>query len=416
MDDAELRNWMAELAPHYLQPSVIDEFVQRVDDEIEAQNPEVAADPSLRRDIDASTSAQLRLIIAAVLSGSDEVTPPPESMALALTVARRGLDLGVLLKIYGVGRMAALRFVNEVIDDVPIDPDAKRAVLVRIWAVVMAWLETTTERLVAAYASEREELNRGALARRADTVHALLAGKPIHIDEASRLLDHPMRRYHTAFVVWTDQMDPPSDILGVLSACARAMAACLGSPRVLSITSGAHELWAWVAHIEEPRVAELREEQIPAGRGLRVAVGSPGYGMAGFTRSHREAQAARGIAVRARVQAPLTVFDAVQVPCLMTDDHETLRALVARELRGLAATGTAATRLRETLLVHYANNCKPAVTAEVLGVHKNTVRYRLDQAADLLGHDLDERRLTVELALISVDTYGDGLLESEPPS
>lgn len=414
MDDAELRNWMAEIAPHYLQPAVIDEFVQRVDDEIEAQSPEVAADSALRRDIDASTRAQLRLIIAAVLSGSDEVTPPPESMALALTVARRGLDLGVLLKIYGVGRMAALRFVNEVIDDMPIDPDHKRALLVRIWDVVMKWLETTTERLIAAYAGEREELTRGALARRAETVHTLLAGKPTHIDEASTVLDHPLRRYHTAFVVWTDQTDPPSDILGRLSACARSIAARLGSPRVLGLTSGAHELWAWVAHTEEQSVAELAAGQTPIGHGLRVAVGSPGYGVAGFTRSHREALAARRIAVHSRAAEPLTLFDTVQVPCLMTDDHETLRVLVARELRGLAARTSAASRLRETLRIYYAHNCTSSSTAEALGLHKNTVRYRLDQAAELLGHNLDQRRLPVELALISVDTYGDTLLEPEP--
>ena len=99
MDTSELDGWIANLAPIYLQPEVIDGFVQRIDDAIAAANPEVAADRELRRDVDASTTAQLRVIVAAIAGGSEEVTPPAESIALALTVARRGMDLRVLLKI-----------------------------------------------------------------------------------------------------------------------------------------------------------------------------------------------------------------------------------------------------------------------------------------------------------------------------
>ena len=93
MDTSELDGWIANLAPIYLQPEVIDGFVQRIDDAIAVANPEVAGDRELRRDVDASTAAQLRVIVAAIAGGSQEVTPPPESVALALTVARRGMDL-----------------------------------------------------------------------------------------------------------------------------------------------------------------------------------------------------------------------------------------------------------------------------------------------------------------------------------
>lgn len=417
MNESEMRAWMAEIAPQYLQPAVVAEFVRRVDDEIEAQSSVVAADPALRREIDASTHAQLRLMIGAVASGSTDITPPPESIALALTVARRGLDLGVLLKFYGVGRMAALRFVNEAIEDLDVEPDVKRALLVHVWGLAMNWLETMTERLVAAYAGEREELTRGALARRVETVRALIDGTSINVDEAARILDHPLRRHHTAFVVWTTQADPPSDILGTLTACARNIAGAVGETRVLSMPSGARELWAWIAHSEDPATSGWTEEQLsehlPAGHGLHVAIGTSGHGVAGFARSHREALAARRIASCAPTPAPVTLYDSVQVACLMTDDRDTLRALVRRELRGLAAPGAVPARLRETLRTYYADNCRPGVTAERLGLHKNTVRYRLDQAAELLGHGLDERRLPVELALVGIDTYGVELLDQE---
>ena len=66
MDTSELDGWIANLAPIYLQPEVIDGFVQRIDDAIAVANPEVAADRELRRDVDASTAAQLRVIVAAI--------------------------------------------------------------------------------------------------------------------------------------------------------------------------------------------------------------------------------------------------------------------------------------------------------------------------------------------------------------
>jgi DNA-binding PucR family transcriptional regulator len=45
------------------------------------------------------------------------------------------------------------------------------------------------------------------------------------------------------------------------------------------------------------------------------------------------------------------------------------------------------------------------MAASGLIVHKNTVRYRLAQAAELIGHLLSERRAHLELALRYLDWY-----------
>lgn len=238
MDTSELDGWIANLAPIYLQPEVIDGFVQRIDDAIAVANPEVAADRELRRDVDASTAAQLRVIVAVIAGGSQEVTPPPESVALALTVARRGMDLRVLLKIYGAGRLAMLGFVDESIEALPIGPELKRALLVRVWGSAMRWLEVTTELLVATYAKERESLARGAFARRSETVHAIVAGEALHSDEVSQILDYPMRRHHTAFVLWTDDTDPAADVLARLDSYARSFVDESNAERVLTLLRG----------------------------------------------------------------------------------------------------------------------------------------------------------------------------------
>jgi DNA-binding PucR family transcriptional regulator len=407
MDTSELDGWIANLAPIYLQPEVIDGFVQRIDDAIAAANPEVAADRELRRDVDASTTAQLRVIVAAIAGGSEEVTPPAESIALALTVARRGMDLRVLLKIYGAGRLAMLGFVDESIEALPIGPELKRALLVRVWGSAMRWLEVTTELLVATYAQERESLARGAFARRSETVHAIVAGEALHSDEASRILDYPMRRHHTAFVLWTDDTDPAADVLARLDSYARSFVDESKGERVLTLPSGARELWSWVAHFDSREWASLDRARISD---LRVAVGAGGYGMEGFARSHREALAAQRVAVRSTGSPGVTVYEDVQVPCLLTDDLDELRALVARELKGLAGTDGVTSRIRNTVRVYYENNCTAAATATALGLHKNTVRYRLDQAEKLLDRSVDQRRLPTELALIALESYGAALL------
>lgn len=407
MDTSEVDGWIAHLAPIYLQPDVIDGFVQRIDDAIAVANPEVAADRELRRDVDASTAAQLRVIVAAIAGGSQEVTPPPESIALVLTVARRGMDLRVLLKIYGAGRLAMLGFVDESIEALPIGPDLKRALLVRVWGSAMRWLEVTTELLVATYAKERESLARGAFARRSETVHAIVAGEALHSEEVSQILDYPMRRHHTAFVLWTDDTDPAADVLARLDSYARSLVDESNGERVLTLPSGAREVWSWVAHFDH---LEWVPRDHVRNADLRVAVGASGYGMEGFARSHREALAAQRVAVRSTGSSPVTVYEDVQVPCLLTDDLDELRALVARELKGLAGTDGVTSRIRNTVRVYYENNCTAAATATVLGLHKNTVRYRLDQAETLLGRSVDQRRLPTELALIALESYGAAVL------
>lgn len=132
--------------------------------------------------------------------------------------------------------------------------------------------------------------------------------------------------------------------------------------------------------------------------------------MEGFARSHREALAAQRVAVRSTGSPGVTVYEDVQVPCLLTDDLDELRALVARELKGLAGTDGVTSRIRNTVRVYYENNCTAAATATALGLHKNTVRYRLDQAETLLGRSVDQRRLPTELALIALESYGAAVL------
>ena len=150
--------------------------------------------------------------------------------------------------------------------------------------------------------------------------------------------------------------------------------------RVLTLPSGARELWSSVAHFDGQEWASHVDARHSD---LRVAVGASGYqwkdSLAVIAR--RSPRSAWRSVPGARRVSPSTE----DVPCLLTEDLGELRELVARELKALAGADGVTTRIRDTVRVYYENNCTAAATAAALGLHKNTVRYRLDQAEKLLG-------------------------------
>jgi DNA-binding PucR family transcriptional regulator len=80
-------------------------------------------------------------------------------------------------------------------------------------------------------------------------------------------------------------------------------------------------------------------------------------------------------------------------------DPNWCRSFIRDELGRLGADDEAARRARETLEGFFAANSNFRITAARLGIHHNTVRYRLDRAEQLLGRPIAERRLALELAL-----------------
>jgi DNA-binding PucR family transcriptional regulator len=65
----------------------------------------------------------------------------------------------------------------------------------------------------------------------------------------------------------------------------------------------------------------------------------------------------------------------------------------------LGADTDDARRLRETLEAFFEANSNFRATAARLGIHHNTVRYRLEQIERLLDRPIGQQRLHLELAL-----------------
>lgn len=155
-------------------------------------------------------------------------------------------------------------------------------------------------------------------------------------------------------------------------------------------------LWVWV---RTNRRATVAVSAIAADNGVRIALGLPAPGLAGFRRTHLEAQAAQRMLRKSTRPGRLVLYDSIELEHLISQDESALCAFIERELAGVLGSGASTVRLRETLVCYLDSRCSIETTARELGVHRNTVRYRIERLEQLLGHTVDSRRLQLELAL-----------------
>jgi hypothetical protein len=347
--------------------------------------PVLASDPELSRDLTASTRAQVRAFIVWMSHGApQEPVIPVQAHALAQTLARRGLDADVLTEIHRATQHAQLRYLIEQTSRLP-ERDEQVSLLVGFIDRALLWLSTSLNVLTHTYREERERL----------------FAEPVNAESASGILGYPLRGHHTAIVISTDDRTG-TDIDRRLIASAHTVGDHLGAATVLTTPSGAHGVWAWLGSERPLELAGLetlahRREV----RGLRAGFGVTGHGISGFVRSHKEAVAAYQISTAtSQPNGWFTCYRDVELQYLVTADAEAYAAFQSRTLSGLTAADDKAGRLRETLRTYIACGRNRDATATALGVHKNTVRYRLERARSALGHDVDSNLVELQLALL----------------
>ncbi|WP_280233374.1 PucR family transcriptional regulator [Nocardia cyriacigeorgica] len=408
-----VRYWLAEFVYEMMRAENLDQVVDRLDSAIVARIPELA-DRDMRRDLAASTRAHARVVLSGLTSDTIDPVLPEQAHAFARTIARRGFELRLLLRTYNVGLAAVLDFFTDALDQRPTPYPIERAVLLRMFERATQWVGASVETLTETYMEERERVLRAALNRRTETVRAVLAGDDIDIEQASTRLGYRLNQQHLGVVLWADEpADSGGDgeMSGLLDRVTARLAAEIGSSRVLTVASGASSMWAWIGLDAQQGAVDVDRTSRSIEAPVRIAFGIPGDRVAGFRRSHAEAMAARQVAERGPVDAPrVTAYREVEIAYLAGVDETAMRALIARELRGLARRDPNAARLRETLRAYLHCQRSPEAAAKLLGVHKNTVRYRIQRIEELLGHPIDERALPLHTALACVAAYGVGVL------
>ncbi|WP_280387588.1 PucR family transcriptional regulator [Nocardia wallacei] len=416
-----VRQWLADFVAETLRTETLEQVVQRLNREIIRRVPELA-DRDMRRDLETSTRAHALVVLSGLTQDKLDYPVPEQAHAFARTIARRGHDLRLLLRVYHVGQEAVLEYMTEVLEQRRLPPETERATLLRLFDRSIRWISTSIEALTDTYMEERERGLRAALNQRTEIVRALLAGEDLDADQATARLGYRLAQRHLACVLWTDEDavatgvipadgDPvlpaapgESESLGLLERTAVRLAGGIGTGGVLTVPSGAAALWAWIG-VDGDAYPPGLPTSVEAP--VRIAVGTPADRIAGFRQSHREAVAARHVAERAVRDIPrLLRYPEVEVAYLAGADEAAMRTLIERELGALVRPDAGAARLRDTLHAYLRCHRSPDAAAKKLGVHKNTVRYRIQRIEELLGHPIEQRSLRLEIALDCAAIYG----------
>jgi DNA-binding PucR family transcriptional regulator len=367
-----------------------------------------AGDEDFRAGLRLSCESNVSAIWSQLLTGEslESIAPPAEAIAWSHELVHRGVELPALLRAYRLGHGLAERRLEEAAAELEIEPEIRWRVLARISHSLFAYIDAVCTDLVDDYEQERAQWIRGAAAARAELVSAIVERQPVDARAAGEKLGYDVTRRHVALIVWGD---PPraAQQVGSLEREATALAAALGGGPVLTVAIGERAVWAWTsgAHLtDDPSAVEHRMSD-----GVRAAIGTCRDGLAGMADSHDEAGVARRVAeLRAIRPGTVVGYRTADLTALLTADPVEAVRFAESELGELLADDDTAGRLRATIRVYLEENLSPARAARRLGIHQNTVVYRVKQTEELLGHAIEQRRLQLEVALRLSDMI-DGL-------
>ncbi len=356
---------------------------------IEAAMPEVAQ-PGVAEFIEAACHANSSTILDGLLRGVslDAIAPSPEVIQTTRAVVRQGLTMSDVVRGYQLGSTYWCTRWAEGVEQHCSDASLAVATVSGGTTFILGWLERVVDRLTAEYRDEAERMAReGSFARVAD-VRQALDDPALDVDAMSRRLAYDLRARHVALVLRHDRDESNA----ALEATARELVGDV-TRRPLVVRVDVDTAWCWAP---ARKSLALRTPKVP----VLVGQGRPASGLEGFRRSHHEAcEALRVAQLAGRAAGTITPYDQVELAALCSGDAVACRTFVADRLGPLGADTEDVRRLRETLAAFFEANSNFRATAARLGVHHNTVRYRLEQIERLLDRPIGQQRLHLELAL-----------------
>lgn len=338
-----------------------------------------------------------------------ERTIPEEALAGDIVFVHRNIALDRVLRGVRLGHSRMSRGFLKACDELVPEryrPEEMRWISDRLFE----FIDNFSGQMAVTYADEMDRWSVSRSAARAELVRRILSDDaPGPLTDLSRDLGYDLARQHVALTLWfsTERSGPATPDL---ERAARELLDTLGVTGVLAHPVGGTRLWCWGSRsrVPDPRTMTPGPALPPD---IQVAVGTPAAGIDGFRLSHQQATAAERTA-RASVGAPaqITYYGDTAPITILSADMAAARELVCRELGPLAAQTATDATLRETLLCYLEVESSPHAAAQRLFVARNTVAYRVRRAAELLGHDIAERRYELHTALLLARQFGPAVL------
>ncbi len=352
----------------------------------------------------AASEANIALVAQTIEEGTDVGTfeLPEPAAAYTHDAVHRGTPLAALHRSIRLGHAAVWRWCDAWLQQHVQD----HADVLAASSLTAAWLfaivDTLSNAIGTAYTVERERWLRTAAAVRTDTIAAILDGRESDSQSASRRLRHELDREHLALIAWVDAAEEGGDTFSALETAVEVLGGATGAGGTISQPSGLLAIEAWLSYSSAPDLDLLDRLQLDTSNTpeVRMAVGEPGGGIAGFRMSHEQAMQARRVATLMRRRAgSVTRYGRVALQAMASADMDQARAFVRRELAELAARDDTSMRLAATLQIYLDEHASRTRTARRLGVHENTISYRIRQVEDILGRGLSDDTLGLRVAL-----------------
>ncbi|MEY8881313.1 PucR family transcriptional regulator [Donghicola sp. XS_ASV15] len=269
------------------------------------------------------------------------------------------------------------------------DPEELRAVLEFSHRSISTFVAEAASLIRAENARVLADMTAGSPERRRLLVTQILEGLEVDVQAAGRRLGYRLDQEHLALIVWG--IDPSMEP-SVLDRLVSNLANLRDGP-LLSINDDSLRRWVWCPVREGVELPALDGLCPPD---LRIAVGTFGRGLDGFRQSHAAAQAAQRVLASAPDQVRVARHEDTRLPALLMADVPRARRFVSEVL---GRCETVSPVLLKTLRCYLRQGESMTATAEVLGLHRNTVTRQLAQIEDRLPKPLATNRAELSAAV-----------------
>jgi DNA-binding PucR family transcriptional regulator len=383
------------------------DLAERTVSHIHAEAPELLPDAQIVEEARNGTAESFSQLAQLIELSADprRVEPPPSTLAFIRSAVWRQVPLSDNMRFYRLAQEQVWQWFFARITATCHDPGDLATALELTTRFLFAFVDGATVRVDEAYEVERETWLRGAAAARADALEDILADRERDGQAASKRLRYDVGRHHLGIIAWLEHVPETGDALSILNESISGVARSFAAESSITQPIGSLVVAAWFSShrafsTEGMAIFENGSRPYSLPHGLSIAVGEPGHGLAGFRRTHIQAGHARRVAALVAPHGgPITRYRDVAVAALCTADGDHAAAFVSSVLGPLAADDVVTFRLATTLATYLRENRSRTKSAVQLGIHPNTVSYRVHQAEELLGRDLTGDLLDLRVAL-----------------
>jgi hypothetical protein len=347
-------------------------------------------DPQLMEMFEASVHGNLATLLHVLADDIpvDRLQPTTAAVENASRLAQREVPSHSLVRAYHMGQNYMLRICHDEIDRRRLPAPLALAVVKRLTEIIYTYVEWITLYVLAAYEAERSRWVNARGSVHSSTVHAVLSEDTADTTAFETETGYRLDQTHLALILWRPGHEKPST-WKFLDAQARTLARGLRAESPALVTAiDRHTAWAWVPFGHRHPVIDTTElhAMVDPADGVRLTVGLPGHALGGFRRSHRQAIAAYFVASISGISSSHMIVGfgdpGVAVISLLAKDLDSTRAWVREVLGELAFDTDQAATLRRTLSTYYTTSESHVRTAQILTLHRNTVKYRVTKAIE----------------------------------